>query len=126
MVTSFQQESGIVTRFTCEAHEEAIPASVAHELVRIVEEALSNVRRHSGARTVEVRLASRQDAWEVVIQDDGRGFDFTGRLSLAQLDAANKGPRIIRERVHQANGDLVLESWPNRGARLKIRLAATI
>lgn len=125
IAASFQRETGIATRYTCEVQEEAIPANISRELVRIVEEALSNVRRHSGARTVEVRLDSHRDAWEVVIQDDGRGFDFTGRLSLAQLDAAGKGPRVIRERVHLANGDLVLESWPDRGARLKIRLAAS-
>lgn len=125
MLANFRRETGIQTKFVCDVQEGSIPSNVSGELVRIVEEALSNVRRHSGARTVDVRLARRGDAWEVVIQDDGRGFDFTGRLSLAQLDAAGKGPRVIRERVHQANGDLVLESWPNRGARLKIRLAST-
>lgn len=125
ILSNFRHDTGIETRFACEVQEDAIPPGISGELVRIVEEALSNVRRHSGARTVDVRLARRGNAWEVVIQDDGCGFDFTGRLSLAQLDAAGKGPRVIRERVHLANGDLVLESWPDRGARLKIRLAAT-
>ena len=124
MLTNFQRDTGILTTFACSVQEESIPRRVSSELVRIVEEALSNVRRHSGARKVEVRLISRWDAWEVVIQDDGRGFDFTGRLTLAQLDAARKGPRVIRERVHSANGDLILESHPDRGARLQIRLAS--
>lgn len=126
MLRDFQTETGIVTHFSCNVREEAIPRRVSHDLVRIIEEALSNVRRHSGAHKVDVRLTSRDDAWEIVIQDDGRGFDFTGRLSLAQLEAARKGPRVIRERVHDFNGELALESWPNRGARLEIRFASNI
>ncbi len=124
MLENFQRETGIVTNFIPDAHEPAIPRRISHELVRIVEEALSNVRKHSGARCVDVHLACHGEVWEVVIQDDGRGFDFTGRLSLAQLEAARKGPRVIRERVHAVNGELALESWPDRGARLEIRLGA--
>jgi len=124
MLDNFQRETGIVTNFIPDVHETAIPRRVSHELVRIVEEALSNVRKHSGARRVDVHISSQDEVWEVVIQDDGRGFDFTGRLSLAQLEAARKGPRVIRERVHAVNGELALESWPDRGARLEIRLGA--
>lgn len=123
MLDKFQRETGIVTNFSCNVREECIPRRVSHELVRILEEALSNVRKHSGARKVDVRLISRDSAWDVVIQDDGRGLDFTGRLSLAQLEATRKGPRVIRERVHAVNGELALESWPDRGTRLEIRFA---
>ena len=125
LLENFQRESGIVTRFICDVDEDAIPGKIGEDLVRVVEEALSNVRRHSGARTVEVRLTAREDAWEVVIQDDGRGFDFSGCLSLAQLEAVRKGPQSIRERVQSVNGDLVLESHPDRGASVRIRLASS-
>ena len=124
LLQNFERESGIVTRFVCDVEEDAIPRKVCGDLIRIVEEALSNVMRHSGASKVEVRLTSRDDGWEVMINDDGRGFDFAGRLSLAQLEAVRKGPRAIRERVHSVNGDLILESYPDRGASLKIRLAS--
>lgn len=124
LLDSFQRESGIATRFICDVDEDAIPNKIGEDLIRVVEEALSNVRRHSGARTVEVRLTAREDAWEVVIQDDGRGFDFSGCLSLAQLEAVRKGPQSIRERVQSANGDMILESHPNHGASVRIRLAS--
>ncbi len=124
LLEAFQRESGIVTRFVCDVDEDAIPHKISEDLVRVVEEALSNVRRHSGARTVEVRLTAREDAWEVVIQDDGRGFDFSGCLSLAQLEAIRKGPQSIRERVQSANGDMILESHPNHGASVRVRLAS--
>ena len=123
ILAAFQRDTGIRTSFACNVQEKAIPSRVSSEVIRIVEEALSNVRRHSGAQKVDVHLTARRDTWEIVIQDDGRGFDFTGRLSLAELEAARIGPRVIRERVHSVNGDLTLESWPNQGARLEIRFA---
>ena len=124
LLQNFERESGIVTQFVCDVEEDAIPQKICGDLIHIVQEALSNVMRHSGARKVEVRLTSSDEGWEVVIQDDGRGFDFAGELSLNQLEAVRKGPRVIRERVHSANGDLILESYPDRGASLKIRLAS--
>jgi signal transduction histidine kinase len=55
-----------------------------------------------------------------VVDDDGRGFDFSGRLSQEELDAARKGPVIIKERVRAIGGELSIESAPGRGARLEI------
>jgi hypothetical protein len=46
---------------------------------------------------VVVRFACQNGLWKLVIEDDGRGFDFSGRLSQAELDAAHKGPAVIRE-----------------------------
>jgi signal transduction histidine kinase len=123
LIETLQRETGIQATFVCNVDEAAIPRKLSTEIVHIVEEALNNVRKHSRARSVEVRLTAHQDVWEVVIQDDGLGFGFSGQLSLAQLDAAQQGPRVIRERVQLANGEMTLESYPNRGTRLKIRFA---
>jgi signal transduction histidine kinase len=124
MLQTFQRQTGIVASFACNVQEQQIPQRIFGDLTRIVEEALSNVRRHSGARSVDVRLTSAHGRWEIVIQDDGRGFGFSGRLSSAELEAARLGPRVIRERVQSMNGELALESWPNRGARVEISFAA--
>ncbi|MGB6130397.1 MAG: histidine kinase [Acidobacteriaceae bacterium] len=126
LIEQFRRETGISTVFSCDVREESVPGRVSTEVLHIVQEALSNIRRHSGARKVEVRLSSHGNTWEILVQDDGCGFDFSGRLSLAQLEASQKGPRAIRERVHSANGELTLESHPNQGAVLKIRLASNI
>lgn len=124
VIEAFRLDTGIVTRFSCDVAEDLMPNRVSTEVIHILEEALNNVRKHSGARMVDVRLTSREDGWEILVQDDGCGFDFSGRLSLSQLDAVKKGPKVIRERVHSANGELYLESYPNRGSRLNVRLAA--
>lgn len=123
IVEAFQHETGIAATLVCDVRADTVPSHVARELANIVQEALCNVRKHSGARKVEVRVASKRDSWQVVIQDDGHGFDFTGRLSQTELRATHKGPRVIQERVHSVNGELAIESYPDRGARLEISLA---
>ena len=79
-----------------------------------------NVRKHSHARSVLVRFAGQQGAWKLVIEDDGRGFEFSGRLSQAELDAARRGPLVLKERVRSIGGELAIESVPGHGARLEI------
>jgi len=89
-------------------------------LARIVQEALVNVRKHSRARQVLVRLGSRNGAWHVLIEDDGQGFPFAGRVSQAELDTLGKGPLVIKERVRLIEGELTIESNPGQGSRLEI------
>lgn len=124
VIEAFRLETGIVIRFSCDVAEDFMPNRISTEVIHILEEALSNVRKHSGAKMVDVCLTSHDEGWEIRVQDDGCGFDFSGRLSLSQLDAVKKGPKVIRERVHSANGELYLESYPNRGSCLNVRLAA--
>jgi signal transduction histidine kinase len=122
-IKEFQRETGIEATLSYDVQDGPVPPRVSHEVVHIVREALCNVRKHSEARRVEVRLASNDNNCQVVIQDDGRGFDFTGRLSQAELQVSAKGPRVIQERVHCVNGELSIESYPDRGARLEISFA---
>jgi signal transduction histidine kinase len=56
------------------------------------------------------------------IDDDGQGFDFSGRLNMIELESTSQGPFIIRERVFALGGELAVESKPGRGARLEIAL----
>lgn len=123
MTEDFQQDTGIITKLRCNVEEHSTPSWLLTEMLHMVEEALSNIRKHSGARTVDICLELHENTWRIQVKDDGCGFDFSGRLSLSQLDVARKGPRVIRERVHSANGELAIESYPNRGACLDIRLA---
>jgi signal transduction histidine kinase len=118
----FQRETGITTRFTSDVEQVTLAPRVARELARVVQEALVNVRKHSGARNVAVRLASTNGHWLLVVDDDGRGFDFSGRRSLAELDEMRKGPAVIKERIRSIGGELTIESTPGTGSRLEISL----
>jgi signal transduction histidine kinase len=119
-VERFQRETGITARFTSDLDEPDMPQPVCRELTRIVQEGLVNVRKHSQARTALVRLSARNGRWTLVIEDDGRGFPFAGRLSQADLDALGKGPLVIKERVRIIAGELTIESNPGQGSRLEI------
>ncbi len=119
-VDRFGRDAGVAARFVSPFDEVAIPPRVCTEVARIVQEALVNVRKHSQAHNVMVRFDAQDGNWRLVIDDDGRGFDFSGRLRQAELDAAHKGPLVIKERVRSIGGELVVESGPGRGARLEI------
>jgi signal transduction histidine kinase len=119
-VERFQRETGIFARFVAEVEDPQIPRHVCRELARIVQEALVNVRKHSQAKQVLVRLGLRNDRWSLIIEDDGAGFPFAGRLSQSELDSLGKGPVVIRERVRLIEGELTVESSPGQGSRLEI------
>ena len=119
-VDRFQRETGISARFVSDLAELQMPQPVCREVARIVQEALVNVRKHSQARQVLVRLGARNGNWKVEIEDDGRGFPFSGRLSQHELDSMGKGPLVIKERVRLIEGELTIESNPGHGSRLEI------
>jgi signal transduction histidine kinase len=121
-VERFQRETGISARFVTDVEGVDMPQKVCRELVRIVQEGLVNVRKHSGAHHALVRLESSDSQWNLSMEDDGRGFPFSGRFSETQLDEIGKGPMIIKERVRLIGGELTVESTPGQGTRLEVRV----
>lgn len=119
-VERFQRETGISARFVTEIESLDMPQRVCREILRIVQEGLVNVRKHSGARHALVRLGSNPTRWSLTMEDDGKGFPFSGRYNQAQMDEAGKGPMIIKERVSLIAGELTVESNPGQGTRLEI------
>ena len=121
-VERFQRETGISARFVNQVDDLDMPQQVCRELARIVQEGLVNIRKHSGAKHVLVRLSADDGHWKITIEDDGAGFPFSGRLSLEQMESQGKGPVVIKERVHLIAGELTIESNPGLGARLEISI----
>ena len=121
-VERFRRETGIAAEFVSEVERVDLPPRVCRELARIVQESLVNVRKHSGAHNVLVRLAQRAGNLQLTVEDDGKGFSFSGTLSHAELETTGKGPAVIRERVRLLAGELTIESTPGHGARLEVRI----
>jgi signal transduction histidine kinase len=119
-VERFQRETAISVQFVTDLEQVDMPQRMCREIVRIVQEGLVNVRKHSGARHALVRLTSSGDKWSLTMEDDGKGFPFTGRYNMEQMKEAGKGPMIIRERVSLIAGELTVESNPGQGTRLEI------
>jgi len=92
---------------------EPIPRDVALCFFRITQEALRNVARHAQASSVEVILRCLDGGLQIVIQDNGAGFDPAQHRSASTLGHAS-----MRERVHLLNGELDIESSAGHGTAI--------
>src|SRR5882672_12647523 len=122
MIERYKYDTGITANFVCDLRDSTLPLHICHEVAAIVQEALVNVSKHSGAKSVLIRLALHEGAWILTIDDDGRGFEFCGRFSHSELEEARRGPMIIKERVRAIGGELSIDTRPGRGARLEIKI----
>ena len=121
-IARFSKSTGINTSFVCDVSSIDLDHDVCHEIARIVREALVNVRKHSGARHVKVRFSRGDGRWLLTIEDDGRGFPFSGRVSNAELKPGRRAPAVIGARVRAIGGTLEIDSQPGHGARLAISI----
>jgi signal transduction histidine kinase len=121
MIERYRYDTGISAKFVCDVGAVTLPLQTCREVAGIVQEALANVLKHSGARNVLVRLGSQRGIWMLTIEDDGRGFEFGGRLSHSELEKLRRGPVLIKERVRAIDGELAIDSKPGQGARLEVK-----
>jgi signal transduction histidine kinase len=110
------EETGIVTDFHSEGDLDELTDSQKIALLRVVQEGLTNVRKHSGASSVSVVLRGTQEATELTIRDDGHGFD------VHALGRDRLGLAGVSERVRMLGGEVEIESFPEKGATLITRL----
>jgi signal transduction histidine kinase len=123
IVVRFRRDTGIAVRLEIEDGEITLTPGVCHEIVRIVQEGLSNVRKHSRAQNVMITLSeARTGQYKLSIGDDGAGFGFRGRVTHTQLDESHRGPGVIKERVRLIGGELTIDSNPGHGSRLEITI----
>jgi signal transduction histidine kinase len=93
---------------------QVLPAEVSVELLRVLQEALTNTRRHSGARNIEVRLGTEGQAVVAEVVDDGRGFD-------PSSTGVGIGLSAMRERVEALGGEFAVQSSPGEGTTVTVR-----
>jgi signal transduction histidine kinase len=108
-VSAFAERTGIQSRVELAGDLEGLTASQAIALFRIVQTALANVARHSGAEHVEVRIGRGEGTIDVEVLDDGRGFDFDEAL-LQAVREGRLGLAGIAERVRLLGGEVAVES----------------
>lgn len=113
----FMQYSGVDTRFEAEGEllgARCGPMVEAH-LMRIVQEALTNVRKHARASHAWVTLAARGGLLCVTIRDDGVGFE-----AGSEQNGSRFGLRTMRERADLIGATLLIDSTPGAGTRLEV------
>jgi signal transduction histidine kinase len=109
-----QPEGGPKIEFVAQVPLGHLDPELEETVFRIVQEAVTNVRRHSKSERAEVRLNQSADRLEIVVQDWGTGFD------PAQVERNRLGLRGIRERARLLGGRAEVESQPGIGTRLVV------
>jgi PAS domain S-box-containing protein len=90
-------------------------------LYRLVQEGLTNIRKHAGASRATVKLVSAFPNIIIRIEDNGRGFDVQQRAS-ANHHEKRMGLRSMQERVKLMNGEMKLQSKPGQGTKVAIKV----
>lgn len=120
-VDSHLARARIEMRFETDGFKRRLPSHLETVLFRVIQEAITNIAKHSGATSARIRLELKDSAVSAVVEDDGRGFD----VALAR-QGGDKGLGLgllgMEERVTLLGGAFRVESEPGRGTRLGLRI----
>ncbi len=112
LAQSFTEQTGIAVDVESRLPVERLPGDAETALYRVVQEALTNVVKHAGARRISILVTARDDAVAAVIEDDGQGFD------PASTREEGVGLVGMRERMTLLGGRLEIESRPGFGTTI--------
>jgi two-component system nitrate/nitrite sensor histidine kinase NarX len=121
LVSDFEKTTELPVDRELEDIGSDFPPEIQVQLIRIIQEAFTNIRKHANAD--HIRLSLRKCDGDVVleIQDDGQGF-----LPDNQIMETQFGLRGMRERVELIGADFQITSHPDRGTIVNVRLPATV
>ena len=112
----FQHQTGLPTRLQLDGDGLPLPADVQVQVLHVVQEALSNVRKHAHASHVSLDV-HKGARWRFVVRDNGSGFDTT-----QQHDETHVGTKIMHERAERIGATVQVESRPGQGTSLTLTL----
>lgn len=94
------------------------PAAVSPQIIRIIQEALINVRKHAKVDKATIRLSREADRIRISVEDEGRGFN----RGMLYKKKASFGLQIMQERAESIGGELEIKSLLGQGSQIIIRL----
>jgi signal transduction histidine kinase len=109
------QRAGLIIELIADPTETSLPAELNTTCFRIVQEALTNILRHARAKKVVVELRRHRADLELVIRDDGIGFD------VSAVRGASLGLLGMQERVVLLSGQIKIKSKPGSGTEIRAR-----
>lgn len=119
MVSQFRSETRIRTYIQKDCGPSAFPRDTETQILRIIQEALWNIRKHSQAKTVRILLrGANSDYCHILIEDDGIGIN----RQVYGAAGEHVGLTIMRERANKIGGDLRIESEPGEGTRVTLEI----
>jgi two-component system nitrate/nitrite sensor histidine kinase NarX len=114
-LAKYSQQCEITTSLDCDIdHDLTLSPRCEVQVIRVIQEALTNVRKHSGAKSAVVHITETDSSTTFVVEDDGHGFD----PGDSPHDRDGFGLFTMRERVALLNGSLRIDSAPGRGTRV--------
>ena len=116
----FLRRSGIACEFVEEGVADQLPDTVKTCVYRVVQEALHNCEKHSGASRVRVAVRQLPECLVAEIEDNGRGFQINEQRMPYRTNGL--GLLGLRERAANAGGTLVIDSAPGQGTRIALRI----
>ena len=119
-IQQIRDEAGIQIYLQNEWTSQELPANIELQVLRIVQECLANIRKHSQARSVRVLLRAFRSGGEhhVLIEDDGIGFN---ESEIKPVGGEHLGLSILRDRAGQINGEISIDSEPGDGTRVTLQ-----
>ena len=114
----FESQTGIRARYTEAGSAVPLAPERLLQVLHILQEALSNVRKHSGATAVDVSI-QRDQTYRFEVRDNGKGFD---PAAAARKGDGHIGLSIMRERAQRIGGELDIQSQPGEGTTVTLRL----
>jgi two-component system nitrate/nitrite sensor histidine kinase NarX len=116
----FERETGLEVFFYQNWHLERLPRKLEVEVVRIVQEALVNIRKHSQAKTIRILIySSAQGECRILVEDDGIGMQ---ESSVNKTNDAGEhiGLTVMRERAARINGEIQFDSEEGEGTLIQL------
>ena len=116
-ITDFHKSAGLSCNFSCSPNNISVDAGISLVVFRIVQEALTNIARHSGATKVSIKISMTDGILEIFIKDNGSGID------QETIDSSKSyGLMGMKERVRVVGGEVSITGIMGEGTRVDVRI----
>ena len=119
------KSDGLICKFYEEGNHTRLSSSVEIAVYRLVQEALTNIRKHANATKVNLRLRFQKDRLIVEIHDNGKGFDLSQTLNSA-ISVGHMGLLGMKQRARMLGGDIKIKTGAGAGTTLTLSLPIQI
>ncbi|MGE5631265.1 MAG: sensor histidine kinase [Caulobacteraceae bacterium] len=125
-ISNYVEESGIYVDFLVFGDSKPLKPVVELAAFRIIQESLTNIRKHSEAKNASVRVEFKEEFINILVSDDGKGFDKSLLKVTKRNDDGGYGLLSMKERVELLNGKFDVKTSPGKGTKIFISMPLEI
>lgn len=124
-IANYIEENDIVVDFLVLGDVHPLKSVIELAAFRIIQEALTNIKKHSGAKNATIRVEFTKEQINILINDDGKGFD-KSKLKAASGEDRGYGLLSMRERVELLNGKFDIKTTRGKGTKIFVSISLDI